>query len=240
MSVALIPRRKIQEWEADNPVLRDGEPGIEVLANRMKVGDGRSRWTELPYLNAIVPASVLEQINDSSPVLGLFADRPAPSDASWYLATNVNGGQLYASDGTAWSHAAPGVNEPAGLELGFARITSNHQATTLADIPGMTTTVEVGTRPIRIDVTVASWSNNQAGCGLLVAILVDGVRVQEFVDTHTTAGGLGSPGSFSARPFPAPAPGQHVVKLQASNMWAGTATINAASGSPMTMQVLTC
>lgn len=44
------------EWESKNPILRKGEPGLEVTytgnkitTSRMKIGDGVSTWTELPY-----------------------------------------------------------------------------------------------------------------------------------------------------------------------------------------------
>lgn len=37
-------------WRKANPVLLSGEPGFEVNTYKMKVGDGRSRWSELPYI----------------------------------------------------------------------------------------------------------------------------------------------------------------------------------------------
>ena len=36
-------------WEALNPVLADGEPGVELGSKRFKIGDGISRWNELTY-----------------------------------------------------------------------------------------------------------------------------------------------------------------------------------------------
>ena len=37
-------------WRKANPVLLSGEPGFEVNTYKMKVGDGKSRWSELPYI----------------------------------------------------------------------------------------------------------------------------------------------------------------------------------------------
>lgn len=44
------------EWELKNPILRKGEPGVEivldngeVVANNLKVGDGLNTWSVLPY-----------------------------------------------------------------------------------------------------------------------------------------------------------------------------------------------
>jgi hypothetical protein len=42
-------RRDIQQdWEADNPILLEGEIGIEVDTNKFKIGNG-SRWEDIPY-----------------------------------------------------------------------------------------------------------------------------------------------------------------------------------------------
>lgn len=44
-------------WAEKNMVLREGEPGVESDTNKMKYGDGYTRWNQLPYLNAEVPPS---------------------------------------------------------------------------------------------------------------------------------------------------------------------------------------
>ena len=36
-------------WSTNNPVLLPGEVGQEAITNNVKVGDGRSRWNQLPY-----------------------------------------------------------------------------------------------------------------------------------------------------------------------------------------------
>lgn len=46
-----IPRKWKHEWEKTNPILRNGEPGLEIDSNRMKVGDGRLRWVDLPFIS---------------------------------------------------------------------------------------------------------------------------------------------------------------------------------------------
>lgn len=38
------------EWTAKDPVLRRGEPGFERDTNQLKIGDGNSHWSTLPYL----------------------------------------------------------------------------------------------------------------------------------------------------------------------------------------------
>lgn len=39
-----------ERWEASNPILLKGELGIEIDTNQMKIGDGVSKWTSLPYI----------------------------------------------------------------------------------------------------------------------------------------------------------------------------------------------
>lgn len=40
-----------EEWATKNPVLREGEPGVESDTNKMKYGDGYHRWNQLDYMN---------------------------------------------------------------------------------------------------------------------------------------------------------------------------------------------
>lgn len=47
-----LRRGTIAEWEAENPTLLDGEPGIEELIDgteRLKFGDGETPWNDLDY-----------------------------------------------------------------------------------------------------------------------------------------------------------------------------------------------
>jgi hypothetical protein len=58
MIVEITPRRDARKnWEALNPVLRNREMGLEISDGTfsMKVGDGRARWLELPYLAEGMP-----------------------------------------------------------------------------------------------------------------------------------------------------------------------------------------
>jgi len=50
MSTTFKLRRGLaSEWTSDNPILRAGEPGIELDTSKMKIGDGVMSWNELPY-----------------------------------------------------------------------------------------------------------------------------------------------------------------------------------------------
>lgn len=38
-------------WEKNNPILAAGEPGFVLDKNLLKIGDGVTRWKDLPYIN---------------------------------------------------------------------------------------------------------------------------------------------------------------------------------------------
>jgi hypothetical protein len=38
-------------WTAKNPVLAEGEPGFESNTGKLKIGDGTTPWSSLPYIN---------------------------------------------------------------------------------------------------------------------------------------------------------------------------------------------
>jgi hypothetical protein len=51
------------EWETADPVLADREPGVELPTFRVKVGDGETPWSELPY--AAVSAAEIAALEDA-------------------------------------------------------------------------------------------------------------------------------------------------------------------------------
>lgn len=42
-------RGKSTTWKTKNLLLLDGEPGFEVDTLRLKIGDGKTKWNDLPY-----------------------------------------------------------------------------------------------------------------------------------------------------------------------------------------------
>lgn len=46
----LVKRAKVDRWLAVNPVLGPGEPGCELDTHRLKMGDGKTKWSDLPYV----------------------------------------------------------------------------------------------------------------------------------------------------------------------------------------------
>jgi hypothetical protein len=38
-------------WAEVNPILAEGEPGFVYDKNRLKIGDGKTHWNDLPYID---------------------------------------------------------------------------------------------------------------------------------------------------------------------------------------------
>lgn len=53
-----IRRDSIANWEAGDPVLAEGEPGLESDTGKLKFGDGVRGWTALPYAGGLVDLSI--------------------------------------------------------------------------------------------------------------------------------------------------------------------------------------
>lgn len=73
MSYARIrPRRgTASEWNSANPILAEGEIGIEVPSTgvgkglvKIKFGDGATAWKSLPY--GVMPVSVVQNLDTAS------------------------------------------------------------------------------------------------------------------------------------------------------------------------------
>ena len=45
-----VKRGLSTRWEIKNPVLASGEPGYELDTHKLKIGDGSTRWLDLPYV----------------------------------------------------------------------------------------------------------------------------------------------------------------------------------------------
>lgn len=44
-----LRRDTAANWTTNNPILASGEAGVETDTDRVKVGDGATSWTALPY-----------------------------------------------------------------------------------------------------------------------------------------------------------------------------------------------
>ena len=49
-AVIQLRRATEQEWIDYDPVLRVGEPALSIDKDKLKIGDGRRHWSEIPYI----------------------------------------------------------------------------------------------------------------------------------------------------------------------------------------------
>ncbi len=63
-------------WAEKNPILADGEIGIETDTSKIKCGDGVRTWNELPYLRGTGTEAEGSEV-DWSNIVGLIADNEA-------------------------------------------------------------------------------------------------------------------------------------------------------------------
>lgn len=59
-----LRRDTSDRWYSINPVLAEGEPGVELDSGRIKIGDGVSTWTDLGYLRS---TEMIDHIDDKLP-----------------------------------------------------------------------------------------------------------------------------------------------------------------------------
>lgn len=99
-----IRRGTAAQWTAKNPVLAQGEPGLETDTGLRKTGDGSTAWVSLPYDGARFPlpqaqggtgaAALATALNALTPgqiaaVLDLIASPSTPVDGrTWWLDTS--------------------------------------------------------------------------------------------------------------------------------------------------------
>src|ERR1700691_5409998 len=74
MRVTLQLRRGLAaQWTSANPVLAQGELGLETDTDKVKIGDGSTAWTSLSYFAGTVASSTTTpQITLSTPITGVL------------------------------------------------------------------------------------------------------------------------------------------------------------------------
>lgn len=54
------------DWERKNPVLAEGEPGVELDTGVLKIGNGTTAWKDLPSVQGTVAPETKEKIDELS------------------------------------------------------------------------------------------------------------------------------------------------------------------------------
>ena len=89
-----LRRDTAANWQGTNPVLAQGEPGVELDTKKMKVGDGSTSWNSLAYVSTETGQNATKN---------MFVKLNAENNDNWY---NWAGVISVSEDGLNWT---PGI-----------------------------------------------------------------------------------------------------------------------------------
>jgi len=89
-----LRRDTAANWQGTNPVLAQGEPGVELDTKKMKVGDGSTAWNSLAYVSTDAGQNTTKN---------MFVKLNAENNDNWY---NWAGVVSVSEDGLNWT---PGI-----------------------------------------------------------------------------------------------------------------------------------
>jgi len=112
-----LRRDTAANWTRENPVLSQGEPGFDLTANKLKVGDGVTAWADLAYASGsgdvstatswtATPASgncpiYVELTPEHFEAYTQNSHLALRNDYTWSLGSNNNGNGIFSNDNTA-------------------------------------------------------------------------------------------------------------------------------------------
>jgi hypothetical protein len=89
-----IRRDTASNWTSVNPILVQGEPGFETDTGKLKIGDGSSVWTSLPYQAAANVADGTIVNADINANAAIAVSKFASGTSRQILQTNVAGNSV--------------------------------------------------------------------------------------------------------------------------------------------------
>ena len=110
-----LRRDTAANWTRENPILSQGEPGLETDTNKIKYGDGSTSWAGLPYASGGASTSTRWDLTSQGNGCPISAELTSEhfeafteksnlgirSDGSWNIGSNYNGTGLYSLNNTA-------------------------------------------------------------------------------------------------------------------------------------------
>lgn len=113
------------DWQATNPILAPGEPGVEIETGKMKVGDGIRPWNDLPYT-----ASDGTPGEEGPPGIVLQPNPPTDLDVLW---GDTDEDATAGIPGPKGDPGPPGAGVPVGGTLGQQIISTGAGSTLWQD-----------------------------------------------------------------------------------------------------------
>jgi len=145
-----LRRDTAANWTSANPVLAQGEPGFETDTDKLKIGDGTTAWSSLPYYAP-----------DISEVGGVDLLTPAES------------GQAFVFDGSSWSPSDLLIEKQYKYDGALEISTGTARLYVPANCSGFNVNGYLGTQSSSGDVTADILVNGSIDTTLTIAALSD-------------------------------------------------------------------
>lgn len=71
-------------WTSTNPILGQGEPGLETDTNQIKYGNGHSAWQDLPYSKAVGAGANLDITRTRAGQITVLGEFPNSNGSFWF------------------------------------------------------------------------------------------------------------------------------------------------------------
>lgn len=114
MYIIRVRRGTTAEWTEENPILLEGELSYEIDTYLMKVGDGSTRWVDLPYMG--VETGPKGDTGEAITIKGFVANAGAlpgsPTIYDFYILQDTGHGMMW--DGSQWVDTGP-IQGPQGV-----------------------------------------------------------------------------------------------------------------------------
>jgi hypothetical protein len=143
-----LRRGTAEEWSKINPILAAGEPGFEIDTFGLKIGDGESRYSDLPYMSGDDNSSVINKPTK--------ADFPEVGDPNVIYKAEKEG-QIYQWNSEGLAYEPLGTTAETALNVdGTSLIYENN----LLQIFGFNA-AEIGTTPVKDESGKLTWVKSE-------------------------------------------------------------------------------
>ncbi|MBR1603195.1 MAG: hypothetical protein IJ667_07135 [Synergistaceae bacterium] len=146
-------------WTTKNPILRNGEPGYDMTANRLKFGTGNTAWNDLPY----VAPDVVNDLTTGGADKALSAEQGKalktlidniPDGVTYNPATQTTNGLMSAADKKKLDGIATGATAVSIVN----NLTSTSTTAALSAAQGKELKTQVDTKLNSSAVTSETWT----------------------------------------------------------------------------------
>ena len=163
-----IRRDTAADWTSANPILAQGELGLEIDTARFKIGDGVLAWNSLLYANQVFSGPGAISANSASAALRV---------------TQIGSGPALVVEDSANPDSTPFVVDASGLVLiGQSTKAQYNDFTDAAEIQASSTSSR--------GVQIANFANNSFGASLMIAKSRGAAGVNTIVTSGDTVGSL--------------------------------------------------